>query len=353
MAGLSKTPASQIPDPDRAHGGEGIVRCLQEELGLQKLIGRSPPFVEAVQRIQPMARCDATVLIRGETGSGKEVLARAIHYLSCRSLGPFVPVNCGAIPLELIENELFGHERAAYTGASTPQRGLIREAESGTLFLDEVDCLTPTAQIKLLRFLEDKEYRPLGSPKCLSADVRLIAATNADLAEKRRQGDLREDLYYRLDVLPLELPPLRDRHEDIPLLARHFLAAAADELGRPAPELTAEVLDALLHHDWPGNVRELKHVMERSVVFAEDRKQIRLCDAQLPAAPRPAEQPSFKQAKARVVEGFERSFIEDKLLVYDGNVSRAARAAGKDRRAFWELMRKHHIDAARFRVASG
>ncbi len=352
MADHSATTAAQIPLRDRVRRGDEIVRCLQQELGLQKLVGRSPAFLAVVERIPPMARSNATVLIRGETGSGKEVLARAIHYLSSRSRGPFVPVNCGAIPLELVENELFGHERAAYTGASTAQRGLIREAEGGTLFLDEVDCLAPAAQIKLLRFLEEKEYRPLGSPKSRTADVRLIAATNADLDAKLRRGELRQDLYYRLDVLPLELPPLRQRHEDIPLLARHFLAVTAAELCRPVPRLSPEVVDALLAHDWPGNVRELKHLMERAVVFAEERRVIHCADVLLPCSPRPAERVSFKQAKARVVARFERGYIEDLLIVHGGNISHAARAARKNRRAFWELIRKHRIDAARFRVAA-
>lgn len=202
---------------------ETLTHELKERLGLKQLIGENPAFLAEIKKIPIIAKCDASVLISGETGTGKELCARAIHYLSPRASKPFIPVNCGAIPVELVENELFGHKRGAFTGASTSQSGLIHEADGGTLFLDEIDCLPLLAQIKLLRFLQEKEYRPLGSTKMQKADVRVIAATNVDLEAVVREGKLRRDLYYRLNIIPLTLISLRERREDIPLLAHHFL----------------------------------------------------------------------------------------------------------------------------------
>src|SRR5215207_3207572 len=208
------------------------VHMLKERLGMKQLLGQNETFLSEVKKIPLMAKCDANILISGETGTGKEVCARTIHYLSPRADKPFVPVNCGAIPLELVENELFGHERGAFTGAATSESGLIMEAEGGTLFLDEIDCLPLLAQVKLLRFLQEKEYRPLGSRKTFKANVRIVAATNADLERATSEGRLRRDLYYRLDIVSLEIPPLRARREDVPPLARHFLAKYAAEFNQ-------------------------------------------------------------------------------------------------------------------------
>ena len=207
------------------------------------------------------------MLVLGETGTGKEVVGRAIHYLSPRAGKPFVPVNCGAIPVELVENELFGHERGAFTGATGSRDGLIQEAEQGTLFLDEVNALPLMAQVKLLRFLQSKEYRALGSTKSMQGDVRIIAASNADLEAEVAAGTMRRDLYYRLNVVPIVLPPLRTRSTDIILLARHFLAQYAAKLNSPAVAFSPEAERKLLLYSWPGNVRELEHVIERVVVF--------------------------------------------------------------------------------------
>ena len=223
-------------------------------------IGRSR--AQQVGNFRKLARCDATVLISGETGTGKEVCARAIHYLSPRSSKPFITVNCGAIPAELVENELFGHERGAYTDAAVAKPGLIAEAEGGTLFLDEIDCLPLLAQVKLLRFLQEKEYRPLGSVKTRAASVRVIVATNADLENALRQGRLRQDLYYRINILSLVLPPLRQRQGDILLLARHFLAKFTEEFAKPVQDFSPDVLPTLLAYPWPGNIRELEHTIE-------------------------------------------------------------------------------------------
>ena len=324
---------------------------MKERLGLRHLVGESPSFLAAVEKIPLVARCEAGVLLYGETGTGKELVARAIHYLSPRAKKPFIAVNCGAIPTELVENELFGHERSAYTGAVTPQIGVVQEAEGGTLLLDEVDSLPLLAQVKLLRFLQEKEFRPLGSSRTRRADVRVLAAANSDLESAAREGRMRQDLYYRLSVIPLHLPPLRERREDIPLLARHFLRKHAGE--RRPPALSPQTLDVLLGYEWPGNVRELEHVLERAVVLAPDEEVLDERHIALPRPPGPAAAPpaaeSFRDAKARVVAEFEESYLRKLLCVHDGNISGAARAAGKNRRAFWELIRKHGIDPRRFR----
>ncbi len=331
----------------KAQGDTAETR-LRARLGLRSLVGQSPAFTAVLDLIPRVAGCDATVLISGETGTGKEVVARAVHYLSPRQRQPFVPVNCGAIPLELVENELFGHERQAFTGASSAQPGLIREAEGGTLFLDEIDSLPLSAQIKLLRFLQDKEYRPLGSTTAVKADVRLIAASNADFEAAVSRGRLRQDLYYRLNVLRLKLPPLRERSEDLPLLAHHFLRRHADKLGRPAPVLSLAALRALFVHSWPGNVRELEHVLERAVILSDGR-QVTAQEIQLDGST-VVQVESFKQAKAAVVTRFERAYLQQLLLAYRGNISQAADAAQKNRRAFFQLIRKYGIDVGQIRV---
>lgn len=320
---------------------------LSEKLGLAGLVGEDPCFRACVEKIPLYARCDATVMIEGETGTGKDVCARAIHYLSTRSKKPFVPVNCAAIPLELVENELFGHERSAFTGASSSYDGLVCAAEGGTLFLDEIDCLPFAAQAKLLDLLQDKKYRPLGSTKTHTADIRLIAATNTPVQEAMNQGRLRLDLYYRLNVLPLRLPTLRDRSEDILLLADHFLRKFTVG-GQLPPHLSSEASLMLLQHDWPGNVRELEHVLERAVILADTGREIGVSEILLPATSA-AESESFQKAKARVVAKFEISYISALLSAHEGHITRAAAAAGKNRRAFWELIRKHGIDPSAYR----
>jgi two-component system response regulator GlrR len=335
---------------ERARAAGQAFGRLREKLGLRHLLGESPSFVAAIEKIPLVARCDASVLICGETGTGKELVARAVHYLSPRAKKPFVAVNCGAVPTELVENELFGHERSAYTGAFSQQPGVVQEAEGGTLFLDEIDSLPLLAQVKLLRFLQEKEFRPLGAARAQKADVRVLAASNGDLESAVDEGRLRRDLYYRLNVIPLRLPPLRERREDIPLLARHFLQKHA--LERRA-ELSPRALQALRDYDWPGNVRELEHVVERAIVLSQDEELIREHHVALPRSPEPAPSlaaATFQQAKADAVARFEAAYVRELLATHRGNISRAARAADKNRRAFWELIRKHGIDASSFRA---
>jgi two-component system, NtrC family, response regulator GlrR len=333
---------------EQTRRAEALPRGLKQRLGLQNIIGQSPAFLAEIGKVPLVARCDACVLISGETGTGKEIYARAVHYLSPREHKPFIPVNCGAIPVELIENELFGHERGAFTGASATQPGLLQEAEGGTLFLDEIDCLPLLAQIKLLRLIQEKEYRPLGSTKTVYADVRVIGASNVDYEQAVMSGKLRKDLYYRLNVIRLSLPPLRERREDIPLLAHHFLKKYSAELNRPVPKIPAASTEALLAHDWPGNVRELENVIERAVILSDGGNTLNL-NINLPGPPAEARTETFQQAKKKTVSQFERDYIQRLLLAHGGNITAAARAARKNRRAFWELIRKHRIDVSHYK----
>lgn len=328
---------------------EDVFETLKERIGLQQLIGNSANFLAEIKKIPLIAKCDKRVLIGGETGTGKEMCARAIHYLSPRVGKPFVPVNCGAIPTELVENELFGHERGAFTGAHTARAGLIEEAEGGTLFLDEIDCLPPMAQVKLLRFLQEKEYRRLGSSKVRHADVRVITATNRSLEQAVQNGSLRQDLYYRLNVVSIMLPPLRERREDIPSLVPYFLAKYANEIHAQAKTIAAEAIQKLTFYKWPGNVRELEHTIERAVMFSKSAC-ISADEIVLPDQT-PQTVDSFQQAKAKCVNQFERDYLQNLLISYDGNISKAAQAARKNRRAFWELIRKHNIDVQNFKPA--
>jgi two-component system response regulator GlrR len=324
------------------------IQNLKERIRLGHIVGQSPAFIAELQKIPPIARCDACVLIAGETGTGKEVFARAIHYLSPRAGKPFVAVNCGAIPSELVENELFGHEPGAYTGATAARAGLVEEAELGTLFLDEIDSLPLSAQVKLLRLLQEKEFRRLGSQRIRRADVRVVAAANSNLEDALRNYRFRSDLFYRLNVLPFRLPPLRERLEDIPLLAQHFATKYAIEFNRPVPRLAPAALARLQAHPWPGNVRELENVLERAVLLTDG---LEVGPEQLMLDGSTAEQGAritFRQQKADVIRRFERDYLSALLARHRGNISHAAREAGKNRRALFELLRKHQLQARDF-----
>lgn len=330
----------------RESAGRRRPRPLRTEHRLRRLIGESPTFLDQIEKIPQIAGCDANVIITGETGTGKELYARAIHYCSARAGRPFMPVNCGAIPADLVENELFGHERGAFTGAVTLQTGLVEEANGGTLFLDEIDCLPPFAQVKLLRFLQEKEYRPLGSARMRHADVRVIAATNVNLEEAVGNGKVRQDLFYRLNIISLTLPPLRERLEDIPLLARYFLDKYSTQMNRETPDLLPDALQILMTHEWPGNVRELEHAIERASVLC-DGSALRGVD--LLASQPPTRRQSLQEAKATQIARFEKGYVQGLLRHCHGNISQAARIAQKNRRAFWQLIQKHRIDVNSFR----
>ncbi len=328
-----------------------LIERLKETVGLRQIIGNSPTLTTELQKIPFVSGCDSSVLISGETGTGKEMFARAIHYLGPRSDKPFTPVNCGAIPVELIENELFGHARGAFTSAVTSANGIIHDTDGGTLFLDEIDCLTSAAQVKLLRFLQEKEYRQLGSAKTRRADVRIIAATNVDLNEAVREGTFRQDLFYRLNIIHLALPPLRKRREDIPLLAQHFLDECAEEQGKKVIDFAPEAIIKLSLYDWPGNVRELENIVKRAVIFSKG-DTIQQEEIDLPIAQYPSHPESFQAEKARVVAEFESRYMREILEAHQGNITQAAKAAGKNRRAFWELIRKYNIDVSNYKPLS-
>jgi len=320
----------------------------ERDARLKQLIGNSPVFLSQVESIPLIAKCEANVLIVGETGTGKELYARAIHYRSERAGRPFMPVNCGAIPIDLVENELFGHERGAFTSASNLQTGLIAEANGGTLFLDEIDCLPIMGQVKLLRFLQEKEYRPLGSSRMRQANVRIIAASNLDLQEAVGNGKVRQDLFYRLNVISLALPPLRERREDIPLLAGHFLEKYSREFNRDITDFAPDALNSLMTYSWPGNVRELEHVIERAMVLCEG-PIIHNSDLVISNSLSFIGGESLQQAKAKEIARFEKNYIQGLLHACKGNITKAARVAQKNRRAFWQLIQKHEINVSRFK----
>jgi DNA-binding NtrC family response regulator len=313
------------------------------------LIGGNKKFLEMVQRIQLLSLCDATVLITGETGTGKDLFARAVHYQSARTSKPFVPVNCAALPDHLVENELFGHSKGAFTDAGLDHKGLLAEADGGTLFLDEINSLSLLAQGKLLRFLQDREYRPLGSNKSRTSDVRIIAASNTDLKELVGQKLFRADLYHRLNILSLHVPALRDRLEDIPTLTQHFLALYGRQYGRGDIVCYGAALQKLLAYHWPGNVRELQGVLQRAVILTNS-PTLQSEDIDLPVAHVPAisEDGGFQEAKAEAIERFERAYLTEMLAKHNGNVSQAAKDAKTERRSLQRLLRKYGLDRCQF-----
>ncbi len=318
---------------------------LLEQAALAHFVGRHSGFVQMVQRIPLMARSNAPVLLVGETGTGKELCARAIHHLSPRKAGPFVPIECGALPEHLVENELFGHSRGAFTDARSDQKGLVAMAEGGTLFLDEVDSLSLAAQSKLLRFLQERTYKALGSDRFACSNVRIVAATNRDLEMCIREHRFRNDLYFRINVLRLELPPLRERRCDIPLLTEHFLRSLAEETGTHPKLLSTSALRLLEQYDWPGNIRELVNVLQRAAILAPGCK---ILPAHLGIPIQASEsddgQVRFNHARTQALEKFERAYLERMLRRHQGNITRSAQEAGKDRRAFGRLVKKYHID---------
>ena len=310
-----------------------------------RMIGASPIHLAMLSQLRRVAQTDTTALIEGETGSGKELAARAIHYGGRRRSGPFVPVNCGALPDTLLESELFGVERGAFTDARHSRRGLVAEAQGGTLFLDEVDALSARAQVALLRFLQDRRYRPLGSAREHCSDVRVVAAANRPLESLVAQGPFRADLLYRLKILHLALPPLRERDGDVERLAEHFIAELARQYGRAALALHPRTRSWLRTYSWPGNVRELENWVHRQFLMCRGDAIEVDDDGARAAASAGAAAPAFAQAKAEAVRRFEQDYLQRVLHEAGGNVTRAARLAGKERRAFGKLLKKHGLAA--------
>ena len=295
-----------------------------------------------------MARLDATVRIVGETGTGKELAARAVHYLGARTERPFVPVNCGALTDTLVESELFGHERGAFTDAKAASMGLIGEAAGGTLFLDEVDTLSLKAQASLLRFLQDRTYRRVGGGSMRQADVRIIVASNADLSLLVAERRFRQDLLYRLSVLTLNMPPLRERQEDVVLIAQTMLRRLSHQYRTPIKALHPDAMAFMRVYSWPGNVRELENVIHREFLMCEentlhleDSRQELLGERMSTTKPRAIG--AFREAKARAVAEFERNYVAELLNRTEGNISHAARIAMQDRSAFGKMVRKYGL----------
>jgi len=316
--------------------------------GQHRLIGGSAALQEVRAQIAAAAPTNASVLISGENGSGKEIVAREIHRQSRRSGRSFVPVNCAAIPEELIESELFGHERGAFTGAVGKRRGRFELASEGTIFLDEVGDMSPRTQAKILRVLEEKSFERIGGGERIRSDARVIAATNRNLPDEVAKGRFREDLFFRLNVFPIAVPPLRERQEDIPTLAAHFAAIVCRELGREDRAFTPEALERLLRHSWPGNVRELRNIVERLVILSVGRSiEGDAVGRVLTAEPAPADEGSaslfagddFREA----VLSFEREFLLQKLRENEGNISRTAEKLGIDRTSIHRKMRQFGI----------
>ncbi len=321
---------------------------ILQKAGISQLIGCHPSFLEKISIIPQLADTDATVLLLGETGVGKELCARAIHYLSKRSDQPFIPVDCGAIPPKLIEGELFGHLKGAYTDAHSNQLGIIAEAKKGSLFLDEIDTLPFSAQSKLLRLLQDKTYRILGQAKRTKADIRIITASNVDLQQKMQQNLFRKDLFYRL-TFSLELPSLRERSSDIPLIASYLLKNYIKELNVKPKVFSPTSFQKLLMYDWPGNIRELQNVIQQAIVLSPNYV-IQPWSINIPELIEDVNfrTPSFREAKKKAIEQFEKEYITKLLIFFEGNITHAAREASKDRSDFMRLMKKFNLERKSF-----
>ncbi len=320
---------------------EGI---LEERYTFSNIVANSPKMQSVLSLVARIAPTDSTVCIYGESGTGKEVVAKAMHFASTRKDRAFIAVNCAAIPETLLESELFGYEKGAFTGAVRNSKGLFAQADGGTLFLDEIGDMPLSLQAKLLRVLQERQFYPLGSEKPLDVDVRLIVATNKDLEAEVRRGSFREDLFYRVHVIPVRIPPLRERKEDIIPLAEHFLKKTSERMKKEVKGLTPMAIQKLMLHDWPGNVRELENAIEYAVVTS--RSDVISDEAILPfretlsTSPKP-----FREAK----EDFEKEYLNWVLQIAEGNVSKAAGLAGKYRADFYSLLKKYDLKPEDFK----
>lgn len=341
--------------------GLSISPELHAEFYKLNLCGNCDKFVQVLELIKQISKHQATVLIQGETGTGKENAARAIHYLGARATCPFVPINCATIADDLLESELFGHEKGAFTDAHQTKEGLVVVANGGSLFLDEIDSLSPKAQASLLRFLQTQEYRPVGSKKILRANVRVIAATNANLKQLVQHKKFREDLFFRLNVLNLTMPPLRERKADMAIIAESLLQRFSRDYELPARLLSQQSLQYLQQQDWPGNVREFENTLLRSFLLSTGN-YIDIDDGVVPAfytsvvdgesdtgAGNRCATMSFQDAKAQAIVDFEQHYLREVMQITHGNVTLAAKIAGKERRALGKLLQKYAIDKSRYR----
>lgn len=325
----------------------GMQKKLRGEMRQSQIVARSKPMLEIMQRLPSLAASRSAILLTGETGTGKELLARAIHYLGPRSDKPFVTVDCGALPESLIENELFGHSRGAYTDARNFSPGLIQEADGGTLFFDEVETLPLAVQSRFLHLLQEHQYRPLGQAKYVSVDVRVIAATNKDLAAAVAEKIFRQDLYYRLNVVPLFIPPLRERKKDIPALISHFMQKHAPDLAE-LPEISAENMQHCLAYDWPGNIRELENKVQEWLILPSSE-----CwwEPPMPASGKSRPIRTLADIRKEAVAQCEHAYLKSLMALAQGNISAAAKLAGMHRKNLAHLLKKYNLEARHFRVA--
>lgn len=322
----------------------------------QELVGKSPAMQRVYETIQMVAKTDLTVLITGESGTGKDLTARAVHALSNRSQRPFIAVNCPTVPEHILESELFGYKKGAFTHATRDRKGLFQEAHTGTIFLDEIGDIAPTIQTKLLRVLQEKEIKPLGDARPIQVDVRIIASTNQPLPEKIKSGDFREDFFYRLNVLPIKLPPLRERPEDIPPIANHLLEKHCAKLDKPLKRFSTEVIEAFVGRRWDGNVRELENMIVQGILFSAS-DEISLNDVGIRHSPGPESimeiapplDLPYREAKENHLKAFNAAYIGHMLTLSKGNVTRAAKACGLERQALQQIMRRYGIKANPYR----
>lgn len=331
---------------------------LEEKMTLPTLVGSTPPMQSLCEQVQKVAKTAATVLITGDSGTGKELVARALHAQSARSAQQFIPIDCSTIPESIIESELFGHVKGSFTGAIRNKKGMVEEANHGTLFLDEIADLNPTMQVKLLRLLQEGEYKVVGSNVISKADIRFIAATNQNLGEKIKKGEFREDLFYRLNVINIRLPSLVERREDIPLLVSHFLDKYNSLYGKSVRKISDDLMQDMLGRDWPGNVRELEHTIERGVIMAAGEcleiSDISASGVTLKSPPQEVGDPElfampFKEAKDMLIDRFHSEYISRVLSRNAGNVSKAARESGLKRQYLHRLMRENRLDSKSFK----
>ncbi len=320
-----------------------LKELINERYSITSIIGRSSAMKEVMKKTCRAAETDANVYIYGESGTGKELIAKSLHLLSNRKEGPFVAINCASIPEGLFEAELFGYEKGAFTGAVKKKKGFFKQANNGTLFLDEISETPMSMQVKLLRALEEKQFYALSGETPVNIDVRIIAASNTDLTRQIEEKTFREDLYYRLYVIPIYLPPLRERVEDIPVLANHFIQKVCRKTDQPFPTLSAGAMQKLLSYDWPGNVRELENTIEYAMAMSAEN----VIDADLILTRRqsPHSLQPFKDAK----NAFEKEYLTKIMTLTQGNVSKAADLAGKYRADFYDLMKKHSLNVQDFK----
>jgi DNA-binding NtrC family response regulator len=323
----------------------------------QNIVGESPPMLRVFETIRMVANTDLTVLITGESGTGKDLTGRAVHALSARANGPFVPVNCPTVPEQILESELFGYRKGAFTHATRNKQGMFHEANKGSIFLDEIGDVSPTIQTKLLRVLQEKEIKPLGDTRTVKVDVRIIASTNQNLKKKIQQGEFREDFFYRLNVLPIHLPPLRERLGDISLLAAHLLEKHCTKLNRPLKRLSPDLLHMFMQHPWTGNIRELENVLVQGIMFSKSDEispeDIGFNGKQKTQAQSPHpeffKKLAYKDAKESTLEAFNTAYIGNLLKKTGGNVTQAARECCLERQSLQQIMRRYNISADDFR----